>query len=133
MEPEEVIAEVENLTELGEPIGDDLAARYVEALLRCGQGARAREYVRGRKEAFSPRGATAAGWACYRLQAHDLALELFTLALPANRGDVKFLSALEKAAEVCARIPEVLRLYEANVAEERRLHGRMRALRRRLG
>ena len=107
MGPEALRDEVETLVELGEGIPDTLFANYVEALLRAGDGAQAREVVRQRLDALPPAVAHDAGWVVYRLGAHDLATELFLVALPANPGYTKLLNALVKSAATAGRAEEV--------------------------
>ena len=60
-----------------------------------------------------------------------MALELFLIAFDANRGNVKFLSAIEFAAVRSGRPADLIRIYEARANEDRHLFGRLRSLRRR--
>lgn len=132
LEPRQLLEEVESLLELGEEPPEELLPDYVETLLRLGEGSRAREFIHGRLDRLGPAAATRIGWACYRLQAHDLAVELFMKAFPENRGNVKFLTSLEAAASRAGRLADLVPLYEAECREEKRLHGRLRSLRQRL-
>ncbi|MDI7268852.1 MAG: tetratricopeptide repeat protein [Myxococcota bacterium] len=127
--PGDVIAEVEDLRSLGEPIPEDLLPRYVEALLATGRGAEARERVRDAARGLAPRTATAVGWVAYKLRAWDVAFDLFVAALERNLGDHKFLAAIERAARLCARVEELARAYEAHAARLPALWGRIRRLR----
>jgi hypothetical protein len=54
---------------------------------------------------------------------------LFAIAFPLHRRNVKFLSALEKAARVLDRRDRLIELYEEHVQEEKSLYGRLRSLR----
>ncbi len=133
MEPQELLDEVRTLHDLGEEPPAEVLPVWFEALLRTGRGAPARDWLRAHGPALDARTAVRIGWACYKLQAWDLAFELFRAAFAENRRDGKFLSALEFAAARSANVATLLDLYRAHAPEEKRLFGRMKALQRRSG
>jgi len=126
LEHGELAAEVEALVELGEPVSEPVLAEYVEALLRDGRGADVRALVRTRLPALSMRGARSLAWKTYKLQAYDVAFELFAAAFAGC--DDKQLSALEAAAKKSGRVTDLIALYEAAAPERRALYGRIRKL-----
>ncbi len=132
LEAEELIDEVETLRDLGEEVPADLMPEYVETLLRTGQGSQARAVVREGIGGYDMRLAASLAWVCHKLQAYDLALDLFLKAYPVNRTNHKFQSALETAAQRCGRIGDVITLYEVHAPEDKRLFGRIKNLQRRL-
>lgn len=132
LSPENLQEEVEMLSELGEEIPEQIMPEYLETLLATGQGGVARNFVSERLASLQPRLAGQLGWVCHQHQAYDLALDLFLRAFPDQRGNYKYLSALEAAATHCHRITELVTLYEAHAPEEKRLYGRIKGLKRRL-
>lgn len=130
--PEELREEVDTLAELGEEVDPDVLPEYIEVLLRSGDAGRARSVIRERMAALGPKHRTRVGWACYKLQAYDMAFDLFCAAFAENRADFKFLAALECAADRCGRTGELLRLYKSHAESEKRLYGRMKTLSARL-
>jgi tetratricopeptide (TPR) repeat protein len=126
MEHGQLAAEVEALTELGEQVSEPVLAEYVEALLRDGRGAEVRALVRARLPALSARGARALAWKTYKLQAYDVAFELFAAAFAGC--DDKQLSALEAAAKRSGRVADLIALYEGAAPQRPALYGRIRKL-----
>ena len=131
--PEDLQGEVEGLMDLGEEPAAEVVPEYIQSLLETGQGTRAREFIESRKEKLPANVLTRTGWACYKLNAHDLAYELFFRAFNANRKDFRFMAAFEKAASLAGKLPEVIGLYGSRLETDPALHGRMRNLRKRLG
>jgi tetratricopeptide (TPR) repeat protein len=131
MDPSVLISETRDLLEFGEEPAESVVPQYLEALFRTGQMAEVRQFIAQRRSAFNPQLATGTGWICYRYQAYDLAVELFMSAFGTNRGNMKFLSALEFAASRSGGLTDLIRLYESHVAEDGRLFGRLHKLRRR--
>lgn len=127
MDGSQLAAEVEALAELGEEVSEPVLAEYVEALLRDGRGAEVRALARARGPALSLRGARSLAWKTYKLQAYDVAFELFSSAFEGC--DDKQLSALEAAAKKSGRIADLIALYEAAAPRRRSLYGRLRKLR----
>lgn len=127
-EPEELLAEVEDLQALGETVPAEMLPRYVEALLSTGRGDQAREAITGLRGSLDARQSTQVGWVAYRLQAYDLACDLFVDALPYNLRDPKFLNSLGKAARVCQRQRQVIEALERHTDQEPKLYGRIRRL-----
>lgn len=119
-------AEVEALAELGEQVSEPVLAEYVEALLRDGRGADVRGLVRARMPALSARGARSLAWKTYKLQAYDVAFELFAAAFAGC--DDKQLSALEASARRSGRVADLIALYEAAAPQRPSLYGRVRKL-----
>lgn len=126
MERGQLAAEVEALAELGEQVPDPVLAEYVEALLRDGRGAEVRTLVRARMPALSTRDARSLAWKTYKLQAYDVAFELFAAAFAGC--DDKQLSAIEAAAKKSGRVADLIALYEGAAPQRRSLYGRIRKL-----
>ncbi|HET7506045.1 MAG TPA: tetratricopeptide repeat protein [Kofleriaceae bacterium] len=126
MEHGQLAAEVEALAELGEQVSEPVLAEYIEALLRDGRGAEVRALVRARMPALSARGARSLAWSAYKLQAYDIAFELFAAAFAGC--DDKQLAALEAAAKKSGRLEDLIALYEGAAAHRPSLHGRLRKL-----
>lgn len=128
---EELVTEVDTLVELDEEIPVEMLSVYVQRLLETGQGAEARRFITRHGADWDPKEAAAVAWNCHRLQAYDLALQLFLSGLPVNTGNYKYLSALESAAVHCMRVDEVLDAYERLAPQDKRLYGRMKSLAKR--
>lgn len=126
MEHGQLAAEVEALTELGEQVSEPVLAEYVEALLREGRGADVRALVHARLSGLSLRGARSLAWKAYKLQAYDVAFELFAAAFAGC--DDKQLSAFEAAAKRSGRVADLIALYEGAAPQRRSLYGRIRKL-----
>jgi tetratricopeptide (TPR) repeat protein len=131
MEPGELLDEVDTLLELGEEVPAEVLPVWLEALLRTGQGGRAREFLRQRRSALDARAAASMGWACYRLQAYDLAFELFLASFPGNRGGAKFLCAMESAAARSGNVATLIDFYKAHAEHDKKLYGRIKTLQHR--
>ena len=131
MEPRELLQDVDILLELGEEIPPEVLPVWFDALLRVGEGRRARQFVREHKGLLDARVATGIGWICYRLQAYDLALELFLVAFARNLGSVKYLAALESAAARTDNVAALIEVYHAHAPQEKKLYGRIKSLQRR--
>lgn len=129
--PEELLAEVEMLLDLGEEIPQQMAAAYLQRLLERGEGETARRFVAERLAEMGPETAAVLAWSCYRLQAYDLALQLFLAGLPAQTGNYKYLQSLEAAAARCDRLGELIAAYEQHAPEQKQLYGRIKRLKRR--
>lgn len=99
--------EVETMVDLGEGIPDALFAAYLDKLLRAGEGEKARAVVRERLAALPPDVAGDAGWKAHKLQAFDLATDLFLVALPGRPAYTPMLVSLEKSARAAGRAEEV--------------------------
>ena len=130
--PEELTEEVDTLRALGDDIPPELTITYVQRLLETGKGSEARRFIDESRERLSWRTAASLAWICHQLQAYDVALQLFLVALPAHLRDYKYLSALEFAAGQCRRINEVIDTYECHAEDEKRLYGRIKSLQARL-
>lgn len=128
MPPADLVADLDALEAWGEPVPEHLLAGYVDALLKTGQGGRARAIVAPLKASLSARAALQAAWAAHRMQAFDLSFELFVIGFRANRSNTKFLSALERAAKKCGKTAELLELYGAQAPESKNLYGRIKSL-----
>ena len=129
--PEQVVAEMEAMELLDEPIPDARMPRHLEALLQTGRSATARELVRDRCASLAPRVARQAGWTCYKLQAHDLAVDLFLRALPTRLHDHALLNSLDAAALRAGRVEQVLEAYDGLKASHGRFYGRINDLKKR--
>ncbi len=132
-EPEMLSEDVEMLLELDEEVPIEMLPAYLQNLLESGQGKLARQFVMKHQEQFSEQTAASLGWICHRLQAYDLATNLFIQGLAKRTNDVKYLSALESAARHCQRIEELIEHYEMKAPNEKRLYGRMKQLQKRIG
>lgn len=129
--PDELVAEVNLLMELGETVPTEMLAAYVQRLFETGQGALARGFIQGRHAQWDAPTQASIAWICHRLQAYDMALQLFIAALPERAHDYKYLSALESAALRCQRVEQLLTAYESLAPQNKRLYGRMKSLSRR--
>jgi tetratricopeptide (TPR) repeat protein len=128
---EELVVEVDTLLELDEEIPAEMLSVYVQRLLETGQGAEARRFIARHGADWDPKEAASVAWICHRLQAYDLALQLFLSGLPVSTGNYKYLSALESAAVHCMRVDDVLDAYERLAPQDKRLYGRMKSLAKR--
>jgi tetratricopeptide (TPR) repeat protein len=133
LQPEHLQEEVETLVELGEEIAPEVLPQYVDALFSTGKAAQARRFIREHQTHWSARLAEHVAWVCYHAQAYDIALDLFLPNLVVQRRNVRYLSALEKCAVRCARVPEVAERYAEQATAEPALYGRKRKLERRMG
>lgn len=130
--PDELQEEVDNLLAVGETLSDDVLPEYFDQLLASGQSARARSFIGPRIAGLAPTVAVRLGWVAYRHHAYDLVMMLFLSGFSEHCGQFKYLNALESAAAKCARLPDLITLYEQRAAEHRPLYGRLKTLRRRL-
>jgi tetratricopeptide (TPR) repeat protein len=130
--PAELVQEIETLKAFGEDVPEDLLPEFIGNLLRSGQKQKAREVLERLDPKPAPRLSASLGWVCHQLQAYDLAMGLFLRALPEHWGNPKFLSALERAADRCDRLDELLVLYDRHAPEAKHLYGRAISLRRRI-
>ncbi len=128
--PEDLVDEVETLQELGEEVAPEMLPAYIRRLIETGRGAEARRFVGQRLPQWAPRVAGRVAWECHRLQAYDLAFNLFVAGLPAHHRDFKYLSALESAARHCQRSAEVVAAYRSLVGSNPNLHGRIKVIER---
>ncbi len=130
LDAEELVEEVETLQALDERPSGAMFATYVERLLETGQGERVRELLATEVPTMDLHTAASVAWACHRLRAYDLALQLFIKALPENLNYYKFLGALEDSARHCRRVPELIEAYRAHAPERKELYGRIKNLER---
>lgn len=128
LSPEEVVDEVDLLSELGEEVDENILPEYVQGLLQTGRADEARKTVRERAAHLSLSAAVRTAWNCYRLQAYDLAFELFQRALPRNLQNPKFLAAFETSARRINAVPQLIQAYGQHVQNEPRMYGRIRRL-----
>ena len=131
MEASELRDEVETLRELGEEVPDALIPEYVDRLLRTGDGKRAREVALEAAPRVAVGIVADMAWKAYKLQAHDLAAELFLRALPANLRRLNFLNSLEAAAVRCGRVDDVVEAYRRHAPQMPNLYGRAKELEKR--
>lgn len=128
MQPEHLVAEVETLLEYGEVVADEILPEYLERLFATGQTAKARLFIGERSAAWSAKQADRIAWVCHKMQAYDLAYDLFLVNFAAQRRNFKYLNALEACAKRCLRVAALIAFYEQHAAEERALYGRARSL-----
>ncbi len=131
LEPEELMNEVETLTDLGEAIPASLFPEFVQKLFETGQSPKAREEIMARINGMDAKVAVQVAWVCYKAQAYDLACTLFLTHIGSNKSNYKYLAALESAADKCNRLPEVAAAYRAYLPEARQFYGRWKSLTRR--
>ncbi|MGH8643524.1 MAG: tetratricopeptide repeat protein [Gammaproteobacteria bacterium] len=129
--PHELVAEVDTLMELGETVPAEMLEAYVQRLFETGQGALARSFIHQHHAGWDAPTQASIAWVCHRLQAYDMALQLFLAALPERARDYKYLSALEYCALRCQRIEQLLAAYESLAPQNNRLYGRMKSLSKR--
>jgi tetratricopeptide (TPR) repeat protein len=132
LDPAALVDEVEGLLALDEEVPEDILPAYVLGLLVTARGDRARDFVTARAAALPAATATAIGWNCYRHPAYDLAYPLFAAAFAANMRNIKFLRAIETAADRIGKLPELIQLFEQHAPDHRPLYGRARTLRLRI-
>ena len=132
-EPDTLSEDVDTLLELDEEVPPEMLPAYVQNLLESGQGHLVRQFIANHSEQIDEQSAASLAWICHRLQAYDLAVSLFTKGLPFRLSDVKYLSALESAARHCNCVDELIEQYEVQAPDEKRLYGRIKSLKRRLG
>ena len=130
LEPDEVVSEVQLLHELGEQIDENLVPEYIQGLLRTGKADEARRAMEDLAGEVSPSVAVRTAWNCYRLQAYDLAFQLFHRTLSQNLQNAKFLSAYEMSARRVNAVQDVVDAYRQHTAQEPRMYGRIRRLAR---
>jgi tetratricopeptide (TPR) repeat protein len=123
-----LIEEMEQLEEFGEAVPEELFPDYIQKLFETGQNPRARAELRKRLDSLAPRDQVKLAWVCYRVQAFDLALELFLENLPANSGNFKYLNALESAAAKCCRTAQLFPPYRELANRDPHFWGRIKAL-----
>jgi tetratricopeptide (TPR) repeat protein len=128
MDRGQLVAEVEELAGLGEQVSESVLAEYIEGLLREGRGAEVRIVVHERAPSLTARGARSLAWKTYKLQAYDIAFELFAAAFAAGVSDDKQLSAFESAARKSGRVADLIALYEQAAPQRPPLYGRIRKL-----
>ncbi|MGH8499100.1 MAG: tetratricopeptide repeat protein [Methylococcales bacterium] len=130
MQPEILSSELSLLLELDEDLPPGMLPAYLNYLLESGQTQSARDFLSKYQVRLDRNTGTSLAWVCYKLQAYDLAMDLFIQALPDKIHDVKYLSALESAARHCNRIAELIPYYENEAVQEKRLYGRIKRLRK---
>ncbi len=126
--PDELLAELDLLRDLGEDVPEAVLPEYVETLLRTGQGARARALVAEKRAALAPGTAVSIAWGAWRMQAWDVAFDLFLDHLAKNAGNHTYLAGLERAARACARLDDLAAAYRANAPAHPNLWGRLKKL-----
>lgn len=127
-EPEALSDDVDTLLDLDEEIPVEMLPAYLRNLLESGQGKLARQFVLKYQTQFDEQTAASLGWICHRLQAYDLAMNLFIQGLAKRTNDVKYLSALESAARHCQRVEELIEQYASKAPDAKRLYGRKNQL-----
>jgi tetratricopeptide (TPR) repeat protein len=127
----DLVQETETILDLGQEPAPEVIPSYVEALLRGGEGVKAREFLAKRKAGFEPRLALQVAWVSYKLLAFDCAMDLFVLAFPAVQRSLPLFSALEKTAEKTRRVGDLIVLYREHAPADRRLYGRLKMLEKR--
>ncbi len=132
LEPEALIEEASALKEMGEEVPATLFPEFVQKLFETGQTPLARDEISAKMATLDAKTAAQVGWICYRARAYDLACALFLAQLRPNLANYKFLNALESAAARSNRVSLVLEAYASLLAEAPHLHGRRKALARRL-
>jgi tetratricopeptide (TPR) repeat protein len=128
----DVLDEVETLSSFDEDIPVALLCEYVETRLTRGEGDAVRKWLLPRIEEMNARDAQSVGWVCHRLNAFDLSFELLLKNFTAQRGNFKYLGALESSAEKSGQMERLIEIYEQYADEDKRFYGRMKRLTRRL-
>jgi tetratricopeptide (TPR) repeat protein len=129
LDPAALVDEVDGLGALGEEVPDGILPAYVHGLLVTARIDRARQFIAERAATLPGATAIAIAWNCYRHPAYDLAYPLFAAAFAANMRNIKFLRAIETAADRIGKLPELIELFEQHAAEHKPLYGRAKALR----
>ena len=133
LEPEELVEELDNLTELGEEVPDHLLPDYVARLFSTGQAIRVRNMIAEKAGSFSPALALKVGWNCFHAKAYDLAFDLLLKDFAGRKTGVKYLGALESAALKSGRTHDLVKVYEEYASSAPNLYGRAKRLIRREG
>ncbi len=133
VDDEDLVAEVDALRDLGEPVPEQMAPRYLKVMLESGQGERAREVVRELLPRLDPRLAVRLGWVAYKALEYDVTFDLWLVALPFNLDNGKLLNCLGKAARICHREEALAEAYEEYAPQQPKLYGRIKKLRRGTG
>jgi len=128
----EVIEEVETLEDLGEEVPEPLFSEYVKSLFTSGQAKQAREAVAERKDSLTKGTLKDLAWACYHLQIHDVACDLFLLVFEDQVANYKFLNSLENAAGSAGKLEELAAFYEERAEQHPNLFGRLNTLKARI-
>ena len=102
LEPEELVSEMGALAGLGEEVPAALFPEFVQRLFETGQSPKAREEIMERIRSMDARTGVRVAWVCYQARAYDLACTLFLAHLGANKTNVKYLVAMEAAADMTA-------------------------------
>ena len=131
LDPEDLISEVGALVDMDEEIPQALFPEFVRTLFETGQSPRAREEIQAKAGRLEAKVAVQVAWVCYRAQAYDVACDLFLQHLGVNKSNIKYLVALESAADKCKRLPDVIAAYKTYLPEARQFYGRWRSLARR--
>lgn len=124
----ELIEEVETLEDLGEEVPEHILTEYVKSLFTSGKAERAREVVAERKKSVGKTTLRDMAWACYKLQIHDVAFELFLMILEDYVAGYRFLNSLENAAKRAGKVEELIGVYEDLATEYPNLFGRIKKL-----
>lgn len=131
LEPEELVSEMGALASLGEEVPAALFPEFVRTLFETGQSPRAREEITARMHQMDSKVGVRIAWICYQAQAYDLACTLFLAHLGGNKSNIKYLTALESAADKCNRLSEVVAAYRTFLPQTGQFYGRLRSLARR--
>jgi tetratricopeptide (TPR) repeat protein len=132
LEPQELVEEFQHLAELGEAAPDTVFPEYVRTLFETGETRRARDEVQQRMDLLEPRLGMQLAWVCYQAHAYDLSCTLFLKFVERNLSNFKYLTALEAAGSKCHRLEEIVQCYRNLAGQNPKLHGRIKALRRRI-
>lgn len=133
LEPQTLCQDVQVLLDLDEELPHAMLPVYLNYLLESGQTQAARDFLARYQANSDPSTCASLAWVCYKLQAHDLALDLFIRGLPEKFRDVKYLCAMEAAARHLNREAELIPYYEVEALHEKRLYGRIKKLRKNVG
>jgi predicted Zn-dependent protease len=131
LEPEELVSEMGALAGLGEEVPAALFPEFVQRLFETGESPKAREEIMERIRSMDARTGVRVAWVCYQARAYDLACTLFLAHLGANKSNIKYLAAMEAAADKCSRLPEVVAAYHTLLPQTGQFYGRLRSLTRR--
>jgi tetratricopeptide (TPR) repeat protein len=128
VQPETLSGDINLMLELDEEIPLGMLPSYLTFLLESGQTQSARDFLAKTRSRLDRGTSTSLGWVCYKLQAFDLATDLFLEGFPDRIGDVKYLSVLEYSARRCGRVDELIARYEQEALGEKNLFGRITRL-----
>ncbi len=130
---DQVIDEVQTLTDFDEEIPVGLLTEYTKVMLEKGRGGELRSWMQPQIPDMKNKDALQAGWVCHKLKAYDLAFELLIKDFASQYVNIKYRGAIELSAQNCGQLERLIELYEQYAERDHKFYGRATRLRKRLG